>query len=212
MWYAILYLKNWTNISTQLNYWLSFWFQTYCRYCDTINSMVHVMQQRQIQPQYQFEAIFAMTSMKKDYDQALATLHEFTKRVIRWSHLFFLIGILWNMIKIVPTRYIRQSLRLLRVEFQLKFLKNYTAVCSTETFPKVNNEELRTQKKTCPVKIWELQSHQSGFWNSWRILGVHGCDKNSDQKIRWFVYQRKTCWSGWSWFCNTDWKRFCSST
>jgi len=52
-------------------------------YCDTINSMVHVMQQRQIQPQYQFEAIFAMSSMKKDYDQALATLHEFTKRVIR---------------------------------------------------------------------------------------------------------------------------------
>ena len=45
--------------------------------------MVHVMQQRQIQPQYQFEAIFAMSSMKKDYDQALATLHEFTKRVIR---------------------------------------------------------------------------------------------------------------------------------
>ena len=55
----------------------------YCRYCDTINTMVHVMQQRQIQPQYQFEAIFAMSSMKKDYDQALATLHKFTKRVIR---------------------------------------------------------------------------------------------------------------------------------
>ena len=45
--------------------------------------MVHVVQQRQIQPQYQLETIFAMTSMKNDYDQALATLHEFTKRVIR---------------------------------------------------------------------------------------------------------------------------------
>ena len=56
--------------------------------------MVHVMQQRQIQPQYQLEATFAMSSMKKDYDQALATLHEFTKRVIRWSHLLFWIRIL----------------------------------------------------------------------------------------------------------------------
>ena len=45
--------------------------------------MVHVMQQRQIQPQYQIEAFFSMSSMKKDYDQALATLHGFTKRVIR---------------------------------------------------------------------------------------------------------------------------------
>ena len=96
--------------------------------------MVHVMQQRQIQPQYQFEAFFAMSSMKKDYDQALATLHEFTKRVIRWSHLLFLIRILWNMIKRVQQVTVsRQSPRLLRMELQLKFLKNSTAICSSDT-------------------------------------------------------------------------------
>ena len=57
-------------------------------------------------------------------------------------------------------------------------------------FPKVNNNE-KHKRKTCPVKIWELQSHQSGFWNSWRILGVDGCDKNSDQIIRWFCLSEK---------------------
>ena len=53
------------------------------RYCDTINSMVHVMQQRQIQPHYQNEITFAMTNLKKDYDKALGTLHAFTKKVIK---------------------------------------------------------------------------------------------------------------------------------
>ena len=86
-----------------------------------------------------------------------------------------------------------------RKQISLKFLKNSTAICSTDTILKVNNEE--PQKKTCPVKtvrkadgskiLWELQSHQSGFWNSWRILGVEGCDKNFDQKIRWFCLSEK---------------------
>ena len=40
--------------------------------------------------------------------------------------------------------------------------------------------------------LWELQSHPSGFWNSWRILGVDGCDKNSDKKIRWFCLSEKS--------------------
>ena len=44
--------------------------------------MVHVMQRRQIFPQYQHDALFYFTTLKKEYDRALATLHSFTKRVI----------------------------------------------------------------------------------------------------------------------------------
>ena len=41
------------------------------------------MQQRQIQPWYQYEILFSMSPLKRDYDKALSTLHEFTKQVIR---------------------------------------------------------------------------------------------------------------------------------
>ena len=44
--------------------------------------MVHVMQQRQIQPHLQHEITFSMSSLKKEYIQALSTLHEFTKKII----------------------------------------------------------------------------------------------------------------------------------
>lgn len=52
-------------------------------YCDTINSMVHVMQQRQIQPHLQNEYTFRLSPLKKEYDNALATLHEFTSKVVK---------------------------------------------------------------------------------------------------------------------------------
>ena len=45
--------------------------------------MLHVVQQRQIQPQYQYDVTFSMTSLKKEYTKALSTLHEFTQKVIR---------------------------------------------------------------------------------------------------------------------------------
>ena len=135
--------------------------------------MVHVMQQRQIQPQYQFEAFFAMSSMKKDYDQALATLHEFTKQVIRWSHLLFLIRILWNMIKSV------QQVR----EGKARGFWEW-------------NFDWNSWRIHCCLFLWHNEEHkrkivQSGFWNSWRILGLDGCDKNSDQIIRWFCLSEK---------------------
>ena len=41
------------------------------------------MQRRQIYPWYQYEIFFSMSSLKRDYDEALSTLHEFTKQVIR---------------------------------------------------------------------------------------------------------------------------------
>ena len=53
-----------------------------CRYCDTINSMVHVMQQRQIQPKYQHDWTFSFTKLGRDYTKALKTLKTFTKKVI----------------------------------------------------------------------------------------------------------------------------------
>merc|ERR1712141_249350 len=51
-------------------------------YCDTINNMVHVMQQRQIFPWLQNEFIFSYSSLKKIYDESLHTLHKFTKDII----------------------------------------------------------------------------------------------------------------------------------
>ena len=40
------------------------------------------MQRRQIYPWYQYEIFFSMSNLKRDYDEALSTLHEFTKEVI----------------------------------------------------------------------------------------------------------------------------------
>ena len=54
-----------------------------CRYCDTINNIIHVVQQRQMFPWLQNEIIFYTSPLKKVYDNALNTLHKFTKDVIR---------------------------------------------------------------------------------------------------------------------------------
>ena len=52
------------------------------RYCDTINNMVHVCQQKQILPWLQNEFLFQASSYKKPYDKALHALHKFTRTVI----------------------------------------------------------------------------------------------------------------------------------
>jgi cytochrome P450 family 4 subfamily V len=44
--------------------------------------MVHVMQQRQLLPWLQNEFTFALSPLKKEYDEALSTLHTFTRTVI----------------------------------------------------------------------------------------------------------------------------------
>jgi len=51
-------------------------------YCDTINNMVHVCQQKQILPWLQNEFLFQASSYKKPYDKALHALHKFTRTVI----------------------------------------------------------------------------------------------------------------------------------
>lgn len=51
-------------------------------YCDTINNMVHVCQQKQILPWLQNEFLFKASPLKKIYDEALHSLHTFTKTVI----------------------------------------------------------------------------------------------------------------------------------
>ena len=58
-----------------------FFFQC-SRYCDTINNMVHVCQQKQILPWLQNEFLFQASSYKKPYDKALHALHKFTRTVI----------------------------------------------------------------------------------------------------------------------------------
>ena len=52
------------------------------KYCDTIGFMVHVMQQRQINPMLQNETLFGMSKIKKEYDEALKILKDFTQKVI----------------------------------------------------------------------------------------------------------------------------------
>ena len=44
--------------------------------------MVHVMQQRQINPMLQNETLFGITQMKRDYDKSLQILKDFTQKVI----------------------------------------------------------------------------------------------------------------------------------
>lgn len=51
-------------------------------YCDTINTMVHIMQQRQIMPQFQNETLFGWSVLKDDYDKSLKILKDFTQKVI----------------------------------------------------------------------------------------------------------------------------------
>ena len=54
----------------------------YFRYCDTINNIVHVVQQKQIFPWLQHEILFNASPLKKVYDEALYKLQKFTKDVI----------------------------------------------------------------------------------------------------------------------------------
>ena len=61
----------------------------FCSYCDTINNMVHVAQQRQMFPWLQNDVIFKMSSLKKVYDESLHILHKFTKDVIKQKRVQF---------------------------------------------------------------------------------------------------------------------------
>ena len=51
--------------------------------------MVHVMQQRQINPMLQNETLFGMSKIKKEYDEALKILKDFTQKVIAEKRAIF---------------------------------------------------------------------------------------------------------------------------
>ena len=61
-------------------------------YCDTINSIVHIIQQRQFMPHLQNDFMFGMTPMKREYDRAMKVLHTFTKDVIKEKRAIFEAG------------------------------------------------------------------------------------------------------------------------
>ena len=76
-------LKFYDDISILGRFFSSLLFFFQCsRYCDTINNMVHVCQQKQILPWLQNEFLFQASSYKKPYDKALHALHKFTRTVI----------------------------------------------------------------------------------------------------------------------------------
>ena len=76
-------LKFYDDISILGRFFSSLLFFFQCsRYCDSINNMVHVCQQKQILPWLQNEFLFQASSYKKPYDKALHALHKFTRTVI----------------------------------------------------------------------------------------------------------------------------------
>ena len=53
------------------------------RYAHAIQTMIHVIQQRQFLPWLMPDSLFWFSSLKKDYDDSLSILHTFTKSVIK---------------------------------------------------------------------------------------------------------------------------------
>ena len=53
------------------------------KYAQAIQTMVHVMQQRQMIPWMMPDLLFNLSPLKKDYDTSLKILHDFTESVIK---------------------------------------------------------------------------------------------------------------------------------
>ncbi len=52
------------------------------RYAHAIQEMIHIVQQRQILPWLQPDWLFRLSGYKKEYDDSLKLMHDFTKTVI----------------------------------------------------------------------------------------------------------------------------------
>jgi hypothetical protein len=53
------------------------------KYAQAIQTMVHVMQQRQMIPWMMPDLLFNLSPLKRDYDTSLKILHDFTESVIK---------------------------------------------------------------------------------------------------------------------------------